>query len=67
MIPQTYDQWRRCIEIDCGIPLAPAFIDERLEELAKPSDFRTRQFIRLYGEPHRERVIGWFRQAKGGA
>lgn len=67
VIPETYDQWRQCIEVDCGIPLSPAFIDERLKELATPSDFRTQQFLHLYGEAHRDRVIRWFRQAGGGA
>lgn len=63
MIPETYEQWRHCIEVDCGIPLTRSFIDERLQELATPSDFRTQQFIRLYGGAHRDRVLGWFRQA----
>jgi hypothetical protein len=67
VIPETYDQWRRCIEVDCGIPLTPAFIDQRLNELATPSDFRTHQFLSLYGEAHRDRVIRWFRQAGAGA
>lgn len=67
MIPETYDQWRHCIEVDCGITLTRAFIDERLRELATPSDFRTQQFIRLYGEAHRDRVLGWFRQAGAAA
>jgi len=63
MIPQSYDQWRRCIEVDCGIPLTPDFIRARLAELVEPSDFRTVQFVRLYGEAHRQRVITWFQQA----
>lgn len=62
MIPETYEAWRRCIEIDCGLRLEPPFIHERIAELENPDHFRTRQFVGLYGEPHRLRVLGWFRQ-----
>jgi hypothetical protein len=65
MIPQTYEEWRHCIEVDCGLSLTPAFIAERLAELSQPDHERTRQYVRLYGEPHRQRVIGWFEQALG--
>jgi len=65
MIPQTYTDWRRCIEVDCGLALTPQFITERINELADPGRERTAQFIRLYGDAHRQRVLGWFRQAAG--
>jgi hypothetical protein len=65
MIPRTYEEWRHCIEVDCGLQLNQAFLAERLAELTEAEHERTRQFVRLYGEPHRLRVIGWFEQAQG--
>ncbi len=49
MIPDSYSAWRRCIEIDCGIPLTENFIRERIDALKDAGDFRTEQFIRCYG------------------
>jgi hypothetical protein len=65
MIPQDYPGWRRCIEHDCGIALTQAFARERLAELRQPGHERTAQFIRLYGEEHWRRVVGWFAQVAG--
>lgn len=67
MIPDTYDTWRHCIEFHCGLALDPPFVRERIAELEDLEHFRTRQFVALYGEPHRERVLGWFRQALASA
>lgn len=67
MIPQTYADWRRCIEVDCGLTLTPSFIAERIEELSDPRRERTAQFVRRYGDAHRQQVLGWFRQAGSGA
>ena len=62
-IPRTYEQWRQCIERDCRIPLVPEFIAARRKELANAADFRTQQFIRLYGREHWQAVLGWFARA----
>jgi hypothetical protein len=64
MIPQSYDRWRRCITIDCGLALTPAFIDARLAELRDPSAHRTRRFVEHYGEAHRAQVVAWFERAR---
>lgn len=66
MIPTTYADWRCCIEVDCGLDLTPAFIAGRLAELRDAGHERTAQFVRLYGDAHRQRVIGWFEHAAGG-
>jgi hypothetical protein len=63
MIPDTYSAWRHCIEMDCGIPLTMAFIRERIAALEDLGDFRTEQFVRLYGQAHLDRVRGWFAEA----
>lgn len=63
MIPQSYEQWRRCITIGCGIALTPEFIAQRLKALHDPSDAHTRKFIERYGRGHHERVCAWFERA----
>ncbi|MEO1017907.1 MAG: hypothetical protein AAFY56_09460 [Pseudomonadota bacterium] len=64
MIPDTYERWRRCITVDCGLELTSAFINTRLAELRDASAHRTRRFVEYYGEDHRTRVITWFEQAQ---
>jgi hypothetical protein len=66
MIPTTYDAWRHCIEIDCQQPLTADFIASRIAELRDAAHERTAQFVRLYGESHRLRVLGWFERAGAG-
>lgn len=63
VIPETYAQWRHCIEVECGIPLTPDFINARLQALAQPRGEEAGRFAGLYGAAHLERVIGWFRRA----
>ncbi len=62
-IPSTYADWRRCIEHDCRQPLTAEFIATRLAALKNPADSHTRDFTRLYGEPHLRAVTAWFTQA----
>lgn len=61
--PSTYQQWRECIELRCQIPLTPAFISERLEELQNVKHPKTKRFEELYGSEHLQRVTAWFQQA----
>lgn len=62
-IPQTYTEWRHCIEVECGIPLTPAFIQARLIQLGDEQAEETLRFRRLYGDDHWRRVLSWFEQA----
>ena len=61
---RTYDDWKHCITVLCGIPLDLAYIEQRLAALRDPADYRTQKFIAAWGEDHRARVIGWFEQAE---
>jgi len=63
VIPQTYEQWRHCITVECGIPLTRAFVKERLAVWADARGDESRRFDQLYGPEHRERVRQWFAQA----
>ena len=64
VIPQTYAQWRHCIEVECRIPLEPNFIQARLSVLRDPANDETRRFASLYGQAHACSVLAWFEQAQ---
>lgn len=63
MIPLTYEDWRHCIEKDCGIPLTAVFVSSRLHALTDAKSHHTQQFVAHYGAEHLERVLGFFRRA----
>lgn len=64
MIPQTYAEWRQCIEHECKILLTPDYIATRLAVLQDKDREETRRFSELYGAPHLQRTVEWFRQAQ---
>lgn len=61
---KSYEDWKHCITVLCGIPLTSAFIAQRLAALRDPNDHATRRFVETWGERHRLRVVGWFEQAQ---
>jgi hypothetical protein len=63
-IPASYTQWRRCIEVDCAIPLTPAFVAARLAALGDAGSEEATRFVRLYGPAHWRNVLTWFGQAQ---
>lgn len=65
MYPNSYEQWRECIEVRCGVPLTADFISERLSELENGEHPKTKTFAKLYGADHLQNTIAWFRQASG--
>ncbi|WP_295843840.1 hypothetical protein ACM9XD_16410 [Xanthomonas sacchari] len=64
IIPDSYAAWRHCIEVDCGLRLEPAYIAQRIAALNDLTDHHTQQFVRCWGEPHRQQVLQWFAQAQ---
>lgn len=64
IIPHNYEAWHHCITVDCGLELTPEFIKERITSLQDDKDFRTQQFIKLYGQQHRENILNWLQQAQ---
>lgn len=64
IVPNHYAAWRHCIEVECGLPLEAGYIRQRIAALENLEDFHTRQFVQRWGEDHRRRVVGWFRQAE---
>lgn len=63
-IPLNYAEWQYCITVECGIPLTADFIDERIASMQDASDFKTEQFVKLYGPQYHQQVLAWFQQAK---
>jgi hypothetical protein len=63
-IPQNYEEWHHCITVECGLALTPEFIDERIASMEDAKDFKTKQFVELYGPQHHQQVLAWFHQAK---
>jgi len=64
VIPRNFDEWKRCIEVDCGIPLTPEFVATRIEALTRSGSEEASRFARLYGSDHLQHVIGWFETAR---
>lgn len=60
----SYDEWKHCITVHCGIPLTLAYVEQRLTALRDPTEYGTQRFIATWGEAHLARVIGWFEQAE---
>ena len=61
---KSYEDWKHCITVLCGIPLTGPYIEQRLTTLRDPADSTTQKFVAMWGEQHRLRVIGWFEQAQ---
>lgn len=64
LFPQSYLEWRHCIEVDCAIVLTPQFVSARLQALRKVQGEEVRRFVGLYGERHWQAVLAWFAQAQ---
>lgn len=64
VVPETYEQWRHCIEIECGLELTAQFAAERLTALLNRKDHHTNRFFAIWGTEHHARVLDWFRRAQ---
>ena len=61
--PTTYDQWRHCITVECGIPLKPDYIEQRLQVLRNRDAQETARFGSLYGDDYLAVVLNCFERA----
>ena len=64
LILKSYEEWRHCITVDCGLELTPDYISKRISALKNDTDPHTQQFVKLYGQAYRQQVLGWFKQAQ---
>ncbi len=62
-IPETYEHWHHCITVECGTPLTPEYITERLATWRDEKTEETLRFRKLYGDAHWRSMIGWFKRA----
>ena len=62
-LPSTYDEWKNCITVKCGIALTQDYINERLRALSTMKDDSTAQFVEMRGPEHHQKTVGWFEQA----
>ncbi|MEM9695816.1 MAG: hypothetical protein AAGA56_24955 [Myxococcota bacterium] len=60
----SYDEWKHCITVKCGIPLTSDYVDKRLAALSDEQDKATARFVELYGDAYRRQTIAWFEQAR---
>jgi len=60
----TYEEWKHCITVLCGIPLTTDYINKRIGELKDRNDYGTKKFIDTWGDAHLDQVMGWFEKAK---
>jgi len=63
IFPSDYGSWRYCIEVKCGVPLTPEFLQARIAILSDPQQEETKRFTKLYGKPYQQQVLAWFQQA----
>ena len=63
-LPQDFPEWRYCIEVLCKTPLTESYVDQRIVDLTGLTKKLDRQFVELYGEPHRQQVLAWFQRVK---
>lgn len=58
----TYEDWLHCLTNLCQITPTAAYVRQRLAELEDENAAPTHRFIAYWGEPHRQRVIAWFKR-----
>ena len=64
VVPNSYEAWKHCITVDCGIPLTKKFVSERIESLDDGNNFHTQQFVKSWGGAHHAQTLALFRRAK---
>ncbi len=61
---KSYEDWKHCITMLCGIPLTGPYIEQRPAALRDPANNTTQKFAGMWGDQHRLCVIGGFEQAR---
>lgn len=61
--PQNYEQWQHCITVECGIPLTPEYVEQRLRVWRDEKSQETGRFRRLYGDAYFSFMLSCFERA----
>lgn len=64
MKPTTFEDWKACITVTCGIPLTPDYVEQRLIALKDAKDYHTQKLKNMWGEEHHTQLINWFERAR---
>lgn len=62
-IPLSFEEWKKCIENDCKIPISKEFATQRLNAMLNKKSGQTITFIEKYGEQHYSNIISWLKRA----
>ena len=49
VFPQTFEGWKHCITVACGIPLTKQYAEERVRVLSDDTLPETKRFVEKYG------------------
>jgi hypothetical protein len=60
----TYDAWRDCITRRCRIAITAEYVTGRVAAMSDERSPEMATFIRIYGDEHRRRVLGYFERAR---
>lgn len=60
---ESYEAWKHCITVRCGIALTEHYVRARIEALDDQNDPMTARFVVLYGRDHLKRTRDWFERA----
>jgi dihydroorotase len=63
MIPESYEEWKNCVTVSCGINLTREFLQKRIAVFENRTNNETQKFISIYGEKHYLQILSWFKQA----
>ena len=64
VMPSTYEEWKHCITVECGLALTPQYVEKRIAALTSNNDEHTKQFVKKYGPEYTQQVIAWFKEAQ---
>ncbi|MCL7986380.1 hypothetical protein M8998_00340 [Sphingobacterium sp. lm-10] len=59
LLPESFEEWKICIEKKCGIPLTLEFAEKRLAVYADENLPETKRFAKLYGDQHLSNIKLW--------
>jgi|TARA_B110000483_G_scaffold50192_1_gene62470 hypothetical protein len=62
MIPENFENWKKCLEVNCKISLTKDFAASRLQIYTDDTNRETKKFVELYGSNHLHNVIKWYKQ-----
>lgn len=63
IVPRNYEEWKHSIAVECGMPLTPEYVQQRITALNDMGDYHTQKYIETWGEQLHKRTLEWFETA----